>query len=134
MNKVGQFIANGILLTLISLLIRTVSVVFNVYVSNTIGAEALGLFTLVSTVYGFGLTLATSGINLAATRCVAEAGGDQSEIKAAMRKCITYSLSFGFGAALLLFILAQPISLLWLNDIRAANSLRRMAFSLLPFP
>ena len=86
MNKVGQFIANGMLLTFISLFIRTISVVFNVYVSNTIGAEALGLFTLVSTVYGFGLTLATSGINLATTRLVSECIGKNNITAGSIRK------------------------------------------------
>ena len=53
MNRVGQFIVNGFLLTFVSLFIRTVSVGFNVYVSNMIGAEGVGLFALISTVYGF---------------------------------------------------------------------------------
>ena len=129
-NRAKTFIYNSLLLTLSAVLMRAVGVGYNVYISNRVGAEVMGLYSLVTNVWGFALTFATSGINLAATRCVAEAGGDQSEIKAAMRKCIVYSLSFGAGAAFLLLILARPISALWLDDIRAAKPLGIMAFSL----
>lgn len=129
-NQAKTFIYNSLLLTLSAVLMRAVGVGYNVYISNRVGAEVMGLYSLVTNVWGFALTLATSGINLAATRCVAEAGGDQAQIKAAMRKCIIYSLSFGLGAAFLLFLLSGPISVLWLNDARAANPLRIMAFSL----
>ena len=100
-NRAKTFIYNSLLLTLSAVLMRAVGVGYNVYISNRVGAEVMGLYSLVTNVWGFALTFATSGINLAATRCVAEAGGDQSEIKAAMRKCIVYSLSFGAGAAFL---------------------------------
>ena len=129
-NRARTFIYNSLLLTLSAVLMRAVGVGYNVYISNRVGAEVMGLYSLVTNVWGFALTFATSGINLAATRCVAEAGGDQSEIKAAMRKCIVYSLSFGTVAAFLLLILARPISALWLNDMRAAKPLGIMAFSL----
>jgi stage V sporulation protein B len=109
---------------------RAVGVAYNVYISNRVGAEVMGLYSLVTNVWGFALTLATSGINLAATRCVAEAVDNKSEIRAAMRKCIIYSLSFGLGAAFLLFVLAKPISLLWLSDERAIAPLRIMSVSL----
>jgi stage V sporulation protein B len=109
---------------------RTVGVAYNVYVSNRVGAEVMGLYSLVTNVWGFALTLATSGINLAATRCVAEAGKNTTEVSLAMRKCIIYSLSFGVGAALLLFSFSKPISVLWLNDARAVIPLRITSISL----
>ena len=122
-NRAKTFFLNLLLLTLSAVLMRAVGVGYNVYISNRVGAEVMGLYSLVTNVWGFALTLATSGINLAATRCVAEAGNDQCEIKSAMRKCIIYSLSFGFAAAILLFTLSKPISLLWLDDPRATNPL-----------
>ena len=75
MTRFKKFILNGLLITAVSLIIRAVSVSFNVYISNKIGAAAMGLFTLISTVYRFAITVATSGIGLAATRIVAEAVG-----------------------------------------------------------
>ncbi len=129
-NRAKTFIYNSLLLTLSAVLMRAVGVGYNVYISNRVGAEVMGLYSLVTNVWGFALTLATSGINLAATRCVAEAGDNQSEIQSAMRKCIIYAFSFGTGAAILLFALSMPIALLWLDDARAINPLRIMSVSL----
>lgn len=129
-NRARTFIYNSLLLTFSAVLMRAVGVAYNVYVSNRVGAEVMGLYSLVTNVWGFALTLATSGINLAATRCVAEAGENKAEVNSAMHKCIVYSLSFGVGAASLLFFLAKPISILWLKDMRAVNPLRIMSVSL----
>ena len=129
-SRAKNIIYNSLLLTLSAVLMRAVGVAYNVYISNRVGAEVMGLHSLVINVWGFALTMATSGINLAATRCVAEARDNNEEVKEAMHKCIIYSLSFGSGAAALLFLLAKPISIIWLNDIRAINSLRIMSVSL----
>ena len=82
---------------------RVLSVYFNVYLSDKLGSEGLGLFTLTLSVYGLATTLATSAINLTATRMVADATGSAkySDVKHAMRKCIAYSLFFGIGSMLL---------------------------------
>ena len=80
MNRLRRFMLNGLLMAAVSIIIRSVSVAFNVYVSNKIGAVAMGLFSLITTVYGFGITLATSGINLAATRLIAQVIGDDNHI------------------------------------------------------
>lgn len=129
-SRAKAFIYNSLLLTLSAVLMRAVGVAYNVYISNRVGAEVMGLYSLVTNIWGFALTLATSGINLAATRCVAEAGDNKAEIRTAMRKSIIYSLSFGVGAAVLLLIFSKPISLFWLEDARAVVPLRIMSISL----
>lgn len=141
MNRLKSFIFNGILLTAVSLLMRTVSVSFNVYISNKIGAEAMGLFTLISTVYGFGITVATSGIGLAVTRLVSEALGKDaispgkeknSHTKCIMRQCAVYSLVFSISAGLILFFFSDIIGKKILDDARTVSSLRLLSFTLVP--
>ena len=144
MNRFKKFVLNGLMLTAVSLVMRAVGVCFNVYISNTVGAEAMGLFTLISTVYGFGITLATSGINLAATRLVSESLGEISswgikinngktpQVRAALASCVRYSLFFGLLSAFLLFFTAAPISNNILKDARCISSLRLLAFTLPP--
>ena len=70
MKNKQKFLFNGLLLALVSLLMRTISVSFNVYVSGLVGAQAMGLIALISGVYGFAVTLATSGIHLATVRTI----------------------------------------------------------------
>lgn len=131
-KQAKQIFWNAMLLTAASLLMRTVGVSFQVYVSNRAGAEAMGLFSLMSGVYGFALTLATSGINLGVTRVVTEAIGEKTpeKIAPAMRRAVIYSLCFGLGAAVLLVGFAEPIGRLWLKDTRTVSSLRLFGITL----
>ncbi len=120
------------LMTCAALLMRTVGVSFQVYVSNRVGAEAMGLFSLMSGVYGFALTLATSGINLGVTRIVVDAIGEGrlDAVRPAMRRAIRYALFFGILASSLLALLAPTIGEKWLRDARTVTSLRLFAITL----
>ena len=142
MTRLKRFILNGLLITAVSLVMRGIAVSFNVYLSNTIGAVAMGIFTLISTVYGFALTVATSGIGLAATRHIAEAVGEDSSdgilpckspaVKCVVRKCIAYALFFSLSSAVLLYFLAPYIGTRLLQDERTVSSLKVLAVSLPP--
>ena len=70
MNGVKKFFLNALILSCASIIMRAISVSFNIFVSNKIGAEAMGLITLTTSVYGLAITLVTSGINLAVVRLV----------------------------------------------------------------
>ena len=72
MKKIQLFLINGSILTLTSFLLRTIGVSFNVYISNKIGSEAVGVYSLVMSVYLFITTLALSGINFACMRLVSK--------------------------------------------------------------
>ncbi len=134
MKVVKKFFINGIVLTLTSVFMRFVSVVFNVYITNKIGSAGMGLFSLILSVYTFGTTFATSGIYLACTRLVSQelVRGSGEGVKIAMKKCILYSIFFGFLSFLLLFFGAEFIALKWLCDIRTVKSLKILGVSL-PF-
>ncbi len=142
MTRFKQFIFNGLLITAVSLIMRTVSVSFNVYISNRIGAVAMGVFTLISTVYGFAVTVATSGIGLASTRLIAEALGQENadvtpfrksrSVSCIVRKCVIYALCFSIAAALILFFFSEMIGIHLLADERTVLPLRILAFTLPP--
>ena len=145
MNRLRRFMLNGILMAIVAIIMRSVAVAFNVYISNKIGAVAMGLFTLISTVYGFGITFATSGINLATTRLIAQAIGDTaesktravpkekcSEVNCILRRCIVYSLLFGSAATLILWLFAEKIGIGILRDERTIVSLKVLATTFVP--
>ena len=126
MKKTKKFLLGGALLSATSLLIRFVGMTFNVYVTGKIGSAAMGLITLTSSVYNFAVTFATSGIKLASTRLCAEAIGRNSprELRSAVKKSILYATFFGILACILLFFLAEPISLYLLDDRRCIKCLK----------
>ena len=134
MKLVKQFIINGLILTVTSVTMRLMTVFFNVYITDKIGAAGVGLFTLVMSVYSFAVTFATSGVSLSATRLVSQeiVRGSGRGVVIAMRRCIIYALIFGVSAMVLLLIFAEPVACRWLGDVRTLKSLKILSFSLPP--
>lgn len=118
MRLIKTFLINGIILTLTSLILRCIGMFFNSYISQKIGTEAVGLYGLIMSVYGFAITLALSGINLATTKIVAEeiAIGNIGNIKKVVHKCLMFSLFFSCISSILLILFAPNISKIWLHE------------------
>ncbi len=134
MRNLKRFILSALALCVVSLAMRTISVSFGAYVSNRIGAQAMGLYALLSGIYSFAVTFATSGIGLATTRLVSEALGkdDPRLARATLYRALLYSLFFGTLANIGLFVFASPIGCDLLGDERTVLPLKILAFSLLP--
>ena len=105
--KNKKIIINGIILTITSLILRTIGLYFSIYISNKIGSTATGIFQLLMSVYAFFVTFALSGFNLACTRIVTEdlAKNKIENIKNTVKKCLLYSSFFGATSSFLLCIL-----------------------------
>lgn len=115
-----------------SAIVRAISVRFNVYLSERLGSDGLGLLTLTLAVYAPAATLATSAVGFASTRLVSEAigSGHPEKIRPSMVGCVFYSLSFGIPSALALIALAEPIARYLLGDLRTLQAVRTLALSL----
>ena len=72
-NRLKRYFFSALVLSLASIILHSISVFFNIFISNRIGTEGMGLVTLTSGIYSFALTLATSGINFAVVRLVSGA-------------------------------------------------------------
>ncbi len=142
-NKLQRYFFNGLLLSLSGILINAVSVGFNTYVTSVLGPEGMGLITLTSGIYGFSITFATSGINLAVVRRISAilpydnkiTNLDEKRSQAVskvIKNAMLYCLFFSFIATLVLFFCASPIGTLALGDARTIPSLKVMALSLVP--
>lgn len=133
-SKTRIFFTNAISLTLTALLIRGISVVFNIYVSNVAGSEAMGLFSLIGSVYGFAITVAASSVNLGTARLVSDALGtsDLALAKKTASKALKYCIVTGGSATVLLLAFSKAISEYVLGDLRACRSLQILALTLLP--
>lgn len=137
MERTGKFIRDALPLALAGIVLRALSVSFNAYVSKKLGAEAMGLYGLVMSVGTFAITLASSGVNLAAVRLTAAALSDRdcggncgTRLSQILRKCVTYALFFGIGSCVLLLTMAGVIGRCALSDARTIPALRAFALSL----
>lgn len=133
-SKTRRFFISGLSLTLTALIMRGISMLFGIYVSNRAGSEAMGLYSLLGSVYAFSITLATAGINLGTTRLVSDALGigDTSLAKTCAKKALAVCTISGIAANILLFFLSRPLALNFLGDERAVTPLRILSFTLTP--
>lgn len=134
LRKLKLFLINGFILTCTAFLLQTIGLFFNVYISNKIGSESVGVFQLLMSVYTFFVTFALSGINLSCMRIISEeiAIGYSGNVKKAMKYCVFYSAFFGLLAGGLLFFFAPFISVNWLHGKVSATPFYIISVSL-PF-
>ena len=133
MSGKKRFFKNGILLTLVALSMRGVGLFTSSYITRVVGAEGVGLYTLIMTLYGFALTFAMSGISLAMTNLVAAsiAKGERA-VSSVVRAGVLYALCFGGAATAVLFLFAPFFGGVVLSDVRTVLPIRILALSLLP--
>ncbi len=134
-ERMRRFLFNAIFMAAAALLMRTVGVSYNAYLSERIGAEGMGLFALVISIQGFAVTFATSGVQLAVMRLVSESlgRGEEAAARAALRRATCYALCFSGVACLILFFAAPLFGVYVLGDARTVLSLRFLALSLPAF-
>ena len=127
-------LGGALLLTATNLFLRLVSIGFNVFLTEEIGASGLGLLQLISTVSVFALLVGSSGVRVAAMFLCAEEFGHRrlGGVKGAMSSCLTYGVIVSSAVGITSFFLADFFANSWLGDPRATLSIRCMAL-FLPF-
>ncbi len=129
-----KFFVQGAVLTAFSLLLRVANIGYRGWLSGEIGAEGMGLYQLIFSVFMLSVTLSTSGISLAVTRMVtaARAAGRGETVRSAVLRCLLFCLTLSSLIALLMFSLSGPAAAHILGRPGAAASLRILALGL-PF-
>ena len=129
-----RLVLNTALLTAVSLIIRCIGMVWQVWLVARIGSAGIGLFTLVLSVGSLAATVAISGIRFTSTRLISEelGRGNSGGVAAAVTRCLAYALFFGLAAAAILFLSAERIGFLWIGDARTVLSLELLSLGL-PF-
>lgn len=134
MKTLKIFVFNTLILLFSSIILQIIGIFFNVYISKAIGEEAVGVFSLVMSVYMFGITLASAGINISATRVVSEEIASNNELgaKKAAQRCVVLSLIFGTCASLIFFVFADFITIHCLHNKISKNVIYLICIAL-PF-
>ena len=119
MRKTKLFLINGIILTITALAMRGIGLIFNIFVANKVGSEAIGIFSLIMSVYNFAITVATSGIGIACTCIVSEefAKGNYINGIKAVKTSILFAMMLGFLSSFCVILFAPIISDVWLKNM-----------------
>ena len=133
MNFKTNLMKNTLIMTATNLLMRSVAVSFNAYLTSRIGSAGIGLFQLIMTVYSMAVTFSCAGIKLASTRVTVEINANrQNDLNKSMRMFDLYALMCGALICAVMYVLSDFIGEIWISDSRSAPSLRILALSL-PF-
>lgn len=132
--KKTLFIKNAAVLTVSGLILRFAGIIFKVWMASNIGAEGMGLYQIVFSVYVLFATFATSGISTAVTRLIADelALGSKRGINKIMIRAVQFTLLAAAVSLAILFFGADFIANRILGDLRAVISIKILCFSL-PF-
>ncbi len=128
------FFRNAAILTVTSLLLRSIGILFRIYVSNRIGAEGMGLYQLIVSVYVLAASFASSGLTTAVTRlCTDELAYERHySARRILYISVLLSIAIGIVSGILIYGGADVIAVRFLHDSRAISSLRILTISL-PF-
>ncbi len=132
--QTGKFLKNAAVLTVTALILRSIGMFFRIWLSNAVGADGMGLYTLILSVYMLAATFATSGICTAVTRLIAEEleCGTKRSVNRILRRSIYLTLIIALISTAAVWLMSDTIAEGWIKDERAALSLRILSLSL-PF-
>ena len=99
MTKRKVYLQNAMLLTASGLVLRMLGMGFRVVLSAYLGGECMGLYQLILAVYMVFVSLATAGMNVAATRLAAQSLARGQGMAATLRGLCTAALAFGISSA-----------------------------------
>lgn len=118
-----------LLLSVSSIFVRLVGFLFRIYLSNTLGAEGMGVYTLILSLYGLCATVATSGIAGAVSKLAAEelARGKPQNGRRILGKAVALSLLISVMVGIVLLVFAEPLGVYILKEPRTVLSLRLLA-------
>ncbi len=111
MRRIKVFLLNSIIIVVSSFILQIIRFTFNIYVSNNVSSETLGVFELIMATYYFGITLASSGINISCIKVVSEelAFGNLDGVKNSSKKCIKISIFLSLIASAIFYFNADFI-------------------------
>lgn len=132
MSIQNSMVRHTLLLSLASIWMRGVSMLFQLYLSRRMGAAGVGLLQLISTVGMLAATVGTAGVRVAAMYLAAEERGRRNPggIRRVTGCCLRYGSLVSSVAATTLFFTAPWISVNLLQAPEAAASLRLFALFL----
>jgi stage V sporulation protein B len=127
--KRSNILKGTIILTIAGFITRFIGFFYRIFLSNTMGAELMGIYQLVFPVYGICFTIYATGIQTSISRLVAAELGKRNSKNAfkILRIGLLISVSLATLLALLVYMNADFIAWRFLMEARSAASLRILA-------
>jgi stage V sporulation protein B len=127
--KRNNILKGTIILTLAGFITRFIGFFYRIFLSNTMGAELMGIYQLVFPVYGICFTIYATGIQTSISRLVAAEIGKRNpkNVYKILRIGLVLSVSLAILLSALVYLNADFIAWRFLMEERSASSLRILA-------
>lgn len=127
--KKNTIVKGTLILTIAGFITRFVGFFYRIFLSNTMGAELLGIYQLIFPVYAICFTIYATGIQTSISRLVAAELGRKNpkNIKKILRIGMLISVSLALILTLLTYKYADIIAVRFLMEERSISSLRILA-------
>lgn len=121
-------------MTLTAFILRGLGVLLRIFLSNKIGAEGMGLYQIIFSVYALASTFATAGVSTAVIRVVTDemSIGTKQTVLKAFKKTLYLCIFWGITLSIIFYSSAEFIGKSWINDVRTIPSLKILVLAL-PF-
>lgn len=133
-GRKADFAKNTAVMTAALMIMKLIGLYLNIFIARNLGAEGMGLYSLVMSVYILASGISVSGMSVAVTRISSQelASGSESTCRGTLKYCIFISGALALLSGTIMVCLSEPISLYWLKDKDTAKSLCVIALALLP--
>lgn len=128
-----QIARDAVKMTLLSLAMQTAAMIFNAVLSDRAGTAAVGLMSLIFTLFGFIMVLANGNILTSTSRFVSEArGAGHRNFSKVMSYSLTFSFCLSASFSIISFISADFLGTRLLHSTELSLAVRFISLSL-PF-
>lgn len=126
----NTIIKGTLILTIAGLLTRIIGFFYKIFLSNALGAEMLGVYSLIFPIYGICFTLYASGIQTGISKLVAEEYGKDNlkNAKKILRTGLIASVSIAFCLSIIIYFGSDFIAANYLMEKKSAASLRILSY------
>lgn len=125
----STIIKGALILTLANIITRILGFVYRIYMSNTIGAEGMGLYQLINPLYLLVWSITSSGLSTSMSKLTSQemARGKVGNTQRLLFIAITISVSLSLVISFLVHKYAFYISLYYIKDTRTSMSLKLLS-------
>jgi len=121
-----NFFKNSFLLTVSNVTTGILGFIFNIYLSNLLGPEGMGLYNLVMPIYNLFICLMSAGIVASMSKIVAvyNQKGEQNNITKTIRVVTMFNIIWALIIGIMVFFTAPLIGKYGVSDTRTISAIR----------
>ena len=129
--KKSNIVKDTIILTAISLVLQSLSLLLNIFITKKLGTSAIGIASLIYSFYAFVIILANGNIFTSTSRFVSEEiGKGNGNVEKIVGYALKFSMVLSCLFAIVIFIFAPKIGLQFLKSSSAVIAIRILAISI----